>query len=321
MDYGYIFSRSWHIVWQNKWMFVLGFLAAVGAGSGGGNLSLSPDTLPPDIAAEFERLMATIAPLLVAGICLGLIVAIIFWLIRLASQAGMIQSAHLLDSEIDTSFGEAFTAGISKIWQLIGVNVVLYGPMIVVGLIFASIVFATVGLSVFQDVQGTAGDFEALFASLGVVMICAALLFCLLVPLSIVVTFIYPFAQRGIVLRDMGVMESIRHGWDVIKNNIGEVILLAIFFVVIGFIFNFIVGLALLPFAFLSFGPTFFDLMINNSVDVQDILLLIGGGICLGLVGSVVNSIHIAFRSTAVTLAYKEFTGKAKAVMAETDVE
>ena len=37
MDYGQLFRRGWEIVWQNKYLFVLGFLAALGAGGNGGS--------------------------------------------------------------------------------------------------------------------------------------------------------------------------------------------------------------------------------------------------------------------------------------------
>ena len=35
MDYGKLFRRGWEIVWQNKYLFILGFLAALGGGGGG----------------------------------------------------------------------------------------------------------------------------------------------------------------------------------------------------------------------------------------------------------------------------------------------
>src|SRR5687768_10923326 len=37
MDYSGLLSRSWNIVWNNKWLILLGILAALGSGSGGGS--------------------------------------------------------------------------------------------------------------------------------------------------------------------------------------------------------------------------------------------------------------------------------------------
>ena len=37
MDYGNLLKRSWDIVWHNKFLFILGFLAALGSGGTNGN--------------------------------------------------------------------------------------------------------------------------------------------------------------------------------------------------------------------------------------------------------------------------------------------
>jgi hypothetical protein len=50
--------------------------------------------------------------------------------------------------------------------------------------------------------------------------------------------------------------------------------------------------------------------MSGGSFDAGNVLLLAGGGICVGLVAAAVNAIMVAFRSTAVTLAYQDFTRK-----------
>jgi hypothetical protein len=37
MDYGKILSRAWEIAWRWKVLWILGFLASLGQGRGGGN--------------------------------------------------------------------------------------------------------------------------------------------------------------------------------------------------------------------------------------------------------------------------------------------
>ena len=81
-------------------------------------------------------------------------------------------------------------------------------------------------------------------------------------------------------------------------------------FVFIGLLFGGIVFVIMIPFAVLSMGPALIDIIANNTVQARDIFSIAGSGICLGLIGAAVNAIMIAFRSTAVTLAYKEFTQK-----------
>jgi hypothetical protein len=47
-----------------------------------------------------------------------------------------------------------------------------------------------------------------------------------------------------------------------------------------------------------------------GSIGVIEVLLLGVGGLVVGLLAAVLNSILISFRSTAVTLVYQQFTGK-----------
>jgi len=111
-------------------------------------------------------------------------------------------------------------------------------------------------------------------------------------------------------LQGLGVIDSVRHGWLTLRQNLANILLLAVLFVVIGLIFGAAVFVILIPLAVLSMGPAIIDMIANDTARALDIILIAGGGVCLGLVGAAVNSIMIAFRSTAFTLAYKEFTQK-----------
>ncbi len=313
MDFGNILSRSWQIVWKNKYLFVFGFLAVLGSCNGGANNSnfsfgsreaqLSP--------GDVERFFNNFGPVILGLSCLFIIIFIVLWLVRLVAQASLISAAARIDAGEKVSFGEAFSAGTGMLGRMVGINLIMYGPFTLIGLIAAVVALITAGGAIITELSGTSpGDFEAIFTSLGIILFCFVCLACLMVPLMIFISAIYPFAQRGAVLNDLGVVDSIRHGWKVLKSNLGDIILLGILFVVIGFLFGFISFIVLIPFAFLALGPAFFNIITNNTVNPGDILLMAGGGVCVGLVAAVVNSIMIAFRSTAVTLAYQEFMNK-----------
>lgn len=315
MDFGDIFSRAWRIVWNNKFTFVLGFLAVLGSGSSnvsGSNFNYQFDSgdIPPGFAEEVGQFFARFGPLLLGLGCLLVIVGIVFWLIRLAAQAGLISAADRLDEGEKVTFGEAFGAGTSLLGRMAGINLLMYGPFALIGLIAAGIAVATVGTAVASEITGSVTDPEALFGALGVIGICFALLACILIPVYIVVTAIYPFAQRGAVLQDLGVTDSIGHGWRVLKANLGDIVLLIIFFVVLHVVFAFAVLIVLLPLGLVVFAPALIGMISRGAPEVTDIVFLIGGGICLGLVSAALQSILIAFRSTSVTLAYHEFVAK-----------
>ena len=315
MDFGLLLSRSWNIVWKNKFLFLLGFLAALGGG-GGSNSTSSFDssnfsTTGRDFASEIETFFSTYGALLLGAGCLAVIIGLVLWLVRLTAQGSLIASVVSLDAGESVTLGQAFSAGLGKLKRLVGLNVVMYGPFALAGFIVGAIFFVTAGAAVLTELSGgSATDVEAVFGSLGILAICFGCLGCLLVPLLVLVTAVYPFAQRGAVIQDMGVIESIRHGWQVVRTNLSDIILLVVLFAVLSFLFGFVVIIVMIPFALISIGPILFNAIQEQSFTAMNIVWLIGASLCTGLVGAAVNSIMVTFRSTAVTLAYQGFTQK-----------
>jgi hypothetical protein len=319
MDYGRIFSRSWQLVWNNKFLLVLGFLAALGSstsssgGSGQANFQFSESDIPPGIEQNLERFLAALAPIAIGLLCVAFLVAIILWLVRLVSQAGLIGAAARLDAGEDVSLGSAFSEGVRYLWQMVGLNILLYLPLWIVGIVSAIGIFAAFGGAVAaamssNQLEGPAAlGMTAAFA--GICSVC-----CVLVILALIINVIYPFAQRGIVLGNLGVFDSIGHGWRVIRNNLGDVIMLIILFIVLGILFSFVVALVLLPLGFVALGPTFMGMIAGDAPSTGDIIYLVLAGLGIALISAIINSIYVTFRSVAVTLAYQEFIEKPKAV-------
>lgn len=322
MDYGNLLSRAWRIVWNNKFLFVLGFLAALGGGGGGGggagsNAQFSFGSGDFGITRgnidDLTRFFARYGSLMLGLACAGVVILVVLWLVRLTAQAGLISAVARIDAGEKLSFGEAFSAGISKLGRMVGINAIMYGPFTLVGFIAAAFALATAGTAILNTLAGgSTRDIEAIVGSLGFLAFCFACLACLMIPLIILVTAIYPFAQRGAVLQDLGVTDSISHGWNIVRQNLGDVILLIVLFVVLSFVFGFVLAIVLIPFAFLALGPAIIDIVSSDIVRAVDVVLIVAGGICLGLLAAAINAFMVAFRSTAVTLAYQEFVKRAE---------
>lgn len=322
MDYGSLLSRSWNIVWNNKFLFVLGFLAALGSGgsSGGGGgsnsgfrgSSSSDFNLPPDTIANMQSFLAQYGALMLGLVCFFFVLGIVLWLVRLTAQTGLIDAVSRIDAGEKVTFGDAFAAGTSKLGRMVGVNLLMFGPFVLLALLSAGIFLGTAGTAFYKGTVGD-GNVDSLFAGMGIFAVCFGLLACLLLPVLLVVTIVYPFAQRGAVLRDLSVMDSVRHGWQVVRANLGEVFILAILFLVIGAVFGVVTLIVLIPGAVLIFIPAVISIFTRGiSIGLLEIGYLVMGGICLALLAAAVNSVLTAFRSTAVTLAYQEFSSKEK---------
>ncbi len=312
MDYGELISRGWRITWNNKFLWVLGFLAALGSASGnfnsGSNVSqrMNSGEISPDLVAAIGAVGAVLA-------CIIFIIVIVFALVSLVARGGLIDAVARIDDGETVTLGEAFAAGTAKIWSLLGMSLLLYLPYFILLTVGISVVI----FGVFASAGGAAlsGSFEngspdAVLGAMGIFFVCFIVLMCILIPVGVLLQFIHAFAFRGIMLQELGAADGIRHGWQVLRENASEILILALLFFVIGIVYSFAVMIVLMPLILVLFVPMFASMMRGGDVGVFQMLVLISGGICIGIFGAVLNSIITTWRSATFTLAYREFTSK-----------
>lgn len=312
MDYGDILSRAWRIVWQNKFMLVLGFLAALGGTSTNTfNYRFSSGELPPGFESRIGPFMASFLPIIIGLACLALFIVLFLWLLRLTAQAGLISAAPRLDMGEKVTFGEAISSGIGNLGKFVGINLLLYGPFVILGSVLVGVGVA-LGIAILGSSLPGSGEgiFGIVAGSLAIIVVCIGLLFCILLPIWLVLSVIYPFAQRGAVLQELGVIDSIGHGWQIVKSNLGDVILLVIIFLVLGVGFGFVVALVTIPLGLLIITPALVDVVMSDSFAPGNLAILFCGGLLLSLFIAVLNAILVSFRSVSVTLAYQKFVEK-----------
>ena len=328
MDYGNLLSRSWRVVWDHKFMIFLGFLAALGSGLGsnGNNFNYTADSgdfqnmpfvdtpfTPPD-PAQFLPVLGAMAA---GALCFAIVLGIVLWILRLTAEAGMIDAASRLDAGQKIGFGEAMSAGWSKIWNMIALNLLLFGTVFLVVMFFVALMAVTVGGSVVaavaggtssgQDFAEIAGPLVALGGGL-VGLICC--LICGLAILAIVISVIYTFAQRAVVLEDRGIIDAIKRAWQIIRANLGEVIILLLLFLGLGIIVSLITAAVAFPIGALAVIPSAARLMSGEALSGLDVFLMIVGGLALVLIVAAIRAFYTAFESSAYTLAFQEFTDK-----------
>lgn len=307
MDYGKLVSDSWRITWNNKFLWVLGFLAALTSVSSGGNSgrSVSERFQSGDISPE---VLTAVGGAMLLLICVGLLLGLVLALVSLAAQGGLISGVARLHDGEKVTLGEAFGAGTQAIFRLLGVSILLWLPFILI--IFLATVIGAVSVGGIAAATDMANNLDGLFAGLGFVAICLVALCCALIPLGIVVSVINEFAFRGTMLQNLGVIASIRHGWQVVRANLGEVIVLMLLLFGIALLYGLAVGVIILPLSLLLFVPLAVTASGSGISQVAGTALLIGGGICLGILGALLNSVLVTWRSATITLAYRQFTTK-----------
>ena len=233
MEYSKVLNRSVNIVWQNKFLIVLGFLAALGSGSygssGAGNGNGEMGQFP-----EFGDEIAGLAVGLIAAlVCVLLFVAIVFWVISTIARGGLIAGVDSIESGEKSSFGQSWSAGWQKVWTLIGIGLLPAIP---------GLILFVLGLLAFGIYGGFFALFGEGFAPVWTTSMASmiALIACIVVPIMLVLSILRNFAERACMLEESGVIDAYRRGWEVLTTNIGEAIILFVLQIAI------FIGLAIL---------------------------------------------------------------------------
>ena len=307
MNYGDTLRRGWQVTWNNKWLWLLGFLAALGGGggfsssTGGDGGTTAPGTTPNIEPGMLAAIIGGAALLF----CIAFIVGILLWLVSLASKGGLITAVAELDREQPSSFGRAFRQGWKKLLPLVGMTLLLFAVVIILAIIMGVGFAGTIAAAV---AAGTSGGSDALTGILGTAGFVFLCLLCLIIPLTLVLNLIYAFAYRGIMLRDMPVMDSIRHGWRVVREHLGEIVLLGLLFVVVNVVIALIAG-TIMGLVGLSSG--LFSLLMSGGEPTTTQIVTAGiGMLATFVIFAIISAIFTAWRSATFTLAYQQWTGK-----------
>lgn len=319
MDYGELITRAWHITWNNKFLWVLGFLAALTSAGSNGN-SFQNSFNESDFAAN-PQLAAQMGAMVLGLTCVFMIIGLILWLLSVAARGGLIDGVNRIDDGEQITLGQAFAAGTSKIWRLIGVYILAYLPLIILGFVVGIVAVMAIGGSVAMGtmMQNPEEAGAAIAGSMGLLGLCLCLLMCALIPVGFILFFVAEFGSRAAVIQDMGITDSLRQGWQVFRANLGPVFIIWLIMLFVGILFSIAVGIVMVPAALLVFGPMFISIFNNDgAMTGMNMVWALGGSICLGIFGALLMSVVQTWSSAVWTLAYKQLTGKGpEAVPAE----
>jgi hypothetical protein len=298
MDYSGTLRRGWEITWRNKWLWLLALLPVVLSSvnffltPASSQLMLDPAGMTPEEVSAFAGRSLLMA-------CLSMLLVLVILVLNLITRGGIMTGVARLARGEATGFGRSFNEGARKVWPLLGMSIMLYGLPVI---LFIVAIIASLAPLMLSGLSGGAGQDELMagMGVLGTVLICCV--FVAYFVTILLLSLIYPFAYRGIMLRNLGVVESLRHGWRVLRDNVGEIILLALPFVLM---YVLIFGL---------FGALFFALVTPEIVEGN---MLSGGTLATNwrfvlafLVYGLVASVLAVWQSAAFTLGYLQWTGK-----------
>lgn len=195
-------------------------------------------------------------------------------------RIGLIRGTYQAEQGAESLvFGELFSGSMPYFWRVFGLS-------FLVGLAFLLLMLPLIA-------------FGVLTAGIG--FACLLPLFCLLIPVGMVVNIILEQSNAAMVLENLGIADGFRRGWNIVKSNVGPVLVMAILLGVIGFVVGLVIALpiiiAVFPLAFgLAGGAT-------NMLWVAGICCAIYFPILL-----VLSGIMTSFIQSAWTLTYLRLT-------------
>lgn len=249
MDYGRLVSRAVNVVWENKFLIVLGILVALGGGGGsgsglsysfdGGDFNFGQGAQPdfpaiPELPPEAGVALGGAALLLVLLFCVALIVGLVLFVVSTVARGGLIAGVADVEEGQPTSLSQAWSAGWQRLWTLLGVNILPAIPAVILALIGMAMGVGAAGLSQILGPRVAVG---------GAVAAILIPLACVLIPIALVLTLLRTFANRAVMLEGLGVFASYGRGWSVLWNNIGSAFVLFLIQILAGIV----ITLLLLP--------------------------------------------------------------------------
>ncbi len=298
-NFGEVITRAWQITWKYKILWIFGILASCSRGGGGGSSGGSAASggsegsgYSPFDTGEAGRVFEQIGEWLTSNWWAIVLVVLGFLLLVLLTvflgtigRIGLIRGTLQAEEGAERlSFGELFRGSMPFFWRVFGLT-------FLIGLI-AMLFFMPLML------------FGILTAGVG--FLCLLPLICLLIPVSIAIYLIVELANVAIVRENLKLWEGFRRGWELVRANVGTIIVIGLILWVI----TFVIGLAFAIPALIIFLPS---VLVFAAGDGQSFTPLIIGGLCFTLflpvmilAGGILNT----FTGVSWTLTYMRLTGK-----------
>lgn len=288
-NFGEVLTRAWQIIWKHKILWVFGIFAGCtqggggGAGSGGGGGGGGSDgPVSPEMQRAFENFAQWLSEntwIVVAAVLGLLLVWILFIFLGTIGRIGLIRGTVQAEAGAESlSFGELFNGSMPYFWRV-------FGLALLIGLAFLALFVPIVLLGVLTA---------------GVAFVCLIPLICILIPIGWVVMVVLEQSNVAIVTEDLSLLDGLRRGWEVVRSNVGPMIVMALILLAL----SVVIGLVIAIPVFIIVFPAVFAFAIGEGQSTTPLMV---AGLCFVAylpVLIVLQGILAAYTGSAWTLTY-----------------
>jgi len=296
MDFGYILSRAWQIIWKHKVLWIFGILAGCGNTFNPSSSSSYREDLPPEVQNYFQFDLPAWQLALIVGVILLVVLVLVVLAVFLGTigRVGLIRGTQQVEGgAFSLALRELFSGSLPYFWRVFGLN-------LLVGIVSVIAVSGALLLGAFGTV-----------ITFGLGLLCLIPFVCLLVPFAWFLSVVVEQAIISIVLKNEGILEGLQSGWNLVRTNLGPIIVMGLILTLgIGMIGGFIIGL-----------PVIFIVIPAALGAMSESQAMFGGGLLIAglcLVGYlpvalVLSGILRSYTETAWTLTYLKLSGRSPA--------
>jgi hypothetical protein len=232
MDHLKVLRRSLEITWRYRVLWVFGILLALttggggggngGGGGGSGNRQLS---LPPSGGIQAPQIPPqVVSTLIVVGIglaCLILLLIVASLVVRYVAETSLIRM--VADHE-ETGEKRSVRQGLRWGWSRTSLRLFLIELLVMVPLVVGFILLLLVALSplLLWTTRSQAAGIVGTVATIGLVLLFILLLIAVIAAASLLIHFF----RRVCALEEVGVRESIRRGYSLVRRHLKDVIIM-----------------------------------------------------------------------------------------------
>ncbi len=239
MDHMKIIKRAFSITWNYRVLWLFGFLLALTLprGNGGSNSGVQTGSssfsggqgLPPFLSSISPQVVNSIIAGILGVICLFLLIAIAASILRYVSETSLYR---LVDGNEATGEKASVRQGFRLGWSRRAFRLFLIDLLFGVVGVVAFILLLAIAASPLLVWLTNSSLLRTLGTITGVGLIFLVILLFILI--AIILSVVMQFIRRAAVLEDLGVFASIERGFVLVRQRLGDVVIMALIMFALG---------------------------------------------------------------------------------------